>query len=160
MINEPLISRPCASTFEPFTVGRETILRLFHCCPPSVSAGVRVMDCGNCAVWSTFCPTPFWNSASHSAPSIGGRFSSTPACSGSGGVVRLSVVQIALSSVSLRLSSQRLLKWFVPPAFPVKSKLLRLPATLTLTGNASPLFIQRRGKLAAEVFRSPVMSTL
>lgn len=142
MVNEPLISRPCASTFEPFTVGRETILRLFHCCPPSVSAGVRkVMDCGNCAVWSTFCPTPFWNSASHSAPSIGGRFSSTPACSGSGGVVRLSVVQIALSSVSLRLSSQRLLKWFVPPAFPVKSKLLRLPATLTLTGNASPLFL-------------------
>ena len=84
-----------------------------------------------------------------------------PACSGSGGVVRLSVVQIALSSVSLRLSSQRLLKWFVPPAFPVKSKLLRLPATFTLTGSASPLFLfSGAGSWLLRFFRSPVMSTL
>ena len=116
---------------------------------------------GNDVALLTLLATPWRSRPSHCAPFIGGRFSSRPACSGSGGSVRLSDVQIALSRVSFWLSNQRLLKWLLLPALPVRSKLRRLPSTFTFTGNALPAGLSSGGgrRLAISV-KSPSILTL
>ena len=69
-------------------------------------------------------------------------------------MVRLSVVQMALSSVSLRLSSQRLLEMIRATRAAGQFEAVPVAHDVKLHGQRlSGLFIQRCRQLAAEIFQ-------